>query len=958
MKVIKKMWWAAAVTFLLAVCSLFLPTYTAKAENNIDVTDSVTASGWVTQNELKVTYLSLGENVIPGIGYGIIDNDAYTYAQDYIAINGKTIREINSDTTLGASGWTYTVFPSNLDAKYKLPIIVYVNNGQLEIKIHGNYVETLGDVVEITAKAGLYFENGGTRYEVTQDKSFVVLGQKLNEAELAEGVTIEGWNQTGSAMELTYTIIRFPEGVLPSDIGYHVHDNDIGTQYHYIKDYITVNGKTVGDINTETDTSGYVFSSFPSTAADKYKLPIILEENEDKISVKFHNTYLETLDGDITITLKAGFYFVNGDTKYTLANDVSLLVESVKDVDITEDITIEGWNVTGNSQELTYTMIRFPEGVLSSELNYHVIDTSTWAYVQEYITINGKTVKEINEDTDTSNYVFSTFPSTNGAPFNVPVIIFENGNKFEVKIHNTYLETLDGDITITLKAGLNILNGMQNSITSADVSFVQKAIVEVDIADDISIEGWWAAGDKMELTYTTVRFPADVLYSEMNYDAMDKAAWRYLQEYIYFNGKSIKQINEETDVSNYEFSTFPSTAADKYKVPVIIFENNNALEIKFHNAYLQNAGYTYEVTVKAGLEILVGNTRYVVGKDVTQTLLQVTETDISGNFAINGWASTGDKMELTHTRIQFPAGVLPETLDYHAMDEAAWIYLQDYILLNGKSIRQINEETDVSGYEFSTFPSTEAAIYKVPIILFESGNSLELKIHNTYLQTVEGDLEITLKEGLYILAGAVKYVASKDVYFQLVGDIWADKNRTYTVTYYLNGEVYGTVEEYAFKTPFTLRADVTAAPGSTFSGWEYTPTSVIVQDMKIYGYIQPIRYTVTYHMNGGVNHSNNPIVYYAADGEILLQDATKEGAIFKGWYTSEDYTQKVEKLSPEQLGNIELYALFEGEEKKGNGWIIAVVAGAVVVVGGLTFAGVAIVLKKKKIMNKEKDDEI
>ena len=81
----------------------------------------------------------------------------------------------------------------------------------------------------------------------------------------------------------------------------------------------------------------------------------------------------------------------------------------------------------------------------------------------------------------------------------------------------------------------------------------------------------------------------------------------YLQEYILFNGKTLKEINAGTDTSSYLFYTFPSTADDKYKLPILIFENNNALELKFHNTYLQNAGDSLEITIKEGLQIVNGN---------------------------------------------------------------------------------------------------------------------------------------------------------------------------------------------------------------------------------------------------------------------------------------------------------------------------------------------------------------
>ncbi len=655
MKLIKKLLAMTAVAVAFIACLLSGPQVVAKAETTVDVTQNVLVSDWIVQSELKVTYLNLGADVIPNnVGYGIIDNNNYKYAQDYIAINGKTIKEINSDTSLKASTWTYTIFPSTADVKYKLPIIVYLNNGQLEIKIHSNYVALLGSYVEITAKAGLYFINDDTRYEVKEDKSFVVFGKKeALENDITESVKITGWDTTGNAGELTYTRIKLGTGVMPEDVSYGIIDD---ASYMYLQEYIAFNGETVADINANTDTSGYNFSTFPSSVDDKYKLPVIIYVNRGTLEVKVHNQYWQALKSDLIITVKSGLYVINGDKKYVVTQDVTYtLAKAIEEKDLAGNISLSVWNKTGDEKELTYTLINFGTGVLPSDIGYHVMDNhigTHYHYIKDYIVINGKTVAEINESTDDKDYVYSTFPSTTDAQYAVPVILFGNGDNLEVKIHNNYVATL------------------------------------------------------------------------------------------------------------------------------------------------------------------------------------------------------GEK------------------------------------------------------------------------------------------------IEITIKEGFYINQANVQYTLSRNANFILEGSIWADKDKVYTITYYLNGAVYGEAERLPYKTPFVLRDAPQTEAGYVFDGWECGDVSNVIQDMEIYGYTSAIRYNITYHLNGGVNDSTNPIVYYVTDGEIVLKEATKEGAVFKGWYTSGDYTQKVETISPEQLGDIELYALFEGgeAEAEGCGSSISMACGLV------TLMGAAILFTKKELL--------
>ena len=800
MKTIKKLSSVVLGLFAVSACAVGLNLQTASADedpmNLVDVTDNVSVTNWVDHAEWQVTYLSLGEGVIPDIGYGVIDQASYKYVQEYIVINGNTIQEINADDSLGAKDWTYTVHPSTMSDFYKIPIIVFENNDMLEIKIHDSYLETLGDKVEVTAKAGLYFEHNMTRYEVNADKTFTV------------------WE------------------------------------------------------------SG--------------------------------------------------------------------------EVDVTANISATGWDKTGDAKELMYTRLSLGAGVLPSTLGYGIIDKSAYKYLQEYIAINGKTVKEINEGTDVSGYNFATFPSTNGGVYAVPVIIYMNKDKLEIKVHSNYVATLGDKVELTVKAGFCIENNGVQYVVPADKTLTvwEKVIIpEVDITANISAEGWDKTGDAGELVYTRLSLGAGVLPSWLGYGIIDNSAFKYLQEYIAINGKTVKEINEGTDVSGYNFATFPSTANAKYKLPVLILLNGDLLEIKVHNNYAATLGDQVDLTVKAGFSVENDGKLYLVSEDKTLTIWEkaiLPESDIASNVSLSGWETTGDAGELTYVRIKLGEGVLPEEVYYGIMDRDEWKYLQNYVYFNGKSIKEINETTDVSSYVFSTFPSTENDIYKLPIIIYANNDALEIKFHNDYLQTAGDKLEITLKDGFCVVNNGVQYVLNKDMTFLRASNIWADVDRTYTITYYVNGVIYGEVEELPFNTAFTVRDDVVAEKGYAFSGWEYTATETVVQDMEIHGYIRPVCYTITYHLNGGKNDAGNPITYYVTDGEVTLKDATKEGAVFKGWYTSEDYSEKIDTLSADTLGDLQLYALFEEASKKGCGSVTGMGSAL------MTLAGVALLTKKRK----------
>lgn len=73
----------------------------------------------------------------------------------------------------------------------------------------------------------------------------------------------------------------------------------------------------------------------------------------------------------------------------------------------------------------------------------------------------------------------------------------------------------------------------------------------------------------------------------------------------------------------------------------------------------------------------------------------------------------------------------------------------------------------------------------------------------------------------------------------------------------------------------------------------------------------PVYYAITYHMNGGVNYSQNPGFYREGYAYNYINDPmTRAGYTFSGWYFDEKLTQKLEgRYLPADLkGPIELYA--------------------------------------------------
>lgn len=80
-------------------------------------------------------------------------------------------------------------------------------------------------------------------------------------------------------------------------------------------------------------------------------------------------------------------------------------------------------------------------------------------------------------------------------------------------------------------------------------------------------------------------------------------------------------------------------------------------------------------------------------------------------------------------------------------------------------------------------------------------------------------------------------------------------------------------------------------------------------------------YTITYNLNGGVNHPDNPTSYEGYLGDVTFYEPTREGHVFKGWYYESteyrnmpvDYFSRYEQMkwSASDLGNITIFAMWE-----------------------------------------------
>ena len=191
-------------------------------------------------------------------------------------------------------------------------------------------------------------------------------------------------------------------------------------------------------------------------------------------------------------------------------------------------------------------------------IEYRIIDGETTAgedytYLQDYIEFNGRTMRAINADTDTSDYEFITFPSSVGAPYNVPVMIYVGSKSgMQVRVHKDWLDErgiFSSGLKMTFKAGLYVDGKKPNEELSAYVP------VRYEIKSDITITKGgteWTCDAEFEKYKATEELieRKDIDFSKIDYKAISV---RELSEFVGYGDYT--QIGDES-VQNMFFQIY------------------------------------------------------------------------------------------------------------------------------------------------------------------------------------------------------------------------------------------------------------------------------------------------------------------------------------------------------------------------------------------------------------------
>ena len=149
---------------------------------------------------------------------------------------------------------------------------------------------------------------------------------------------------------------------------------------------------------------------------------------------------------------------------------------------------------------------------------------------------------------------------------------------------------------------------------------------------------------------------------------------------------------------------------------------------------------------------------------------------------------------------------------------------------------------------------------------------------------------------------------------------------TYDITYTLDGgtNAANNPADYTVETA-TITLEDASKDGYTFGGWysdaAFTTDNEVTEiatgstgNKEFFAkFSDAITYDIAYTLDGGTNDANNPADYTVETATITLEDASKTGRTFKGWYSEAAFTNQVTEIATGSIGDISLYAKYSDE---------------------------------------------
>ena len=210
--------------------------------------------------------------------------------------------------------------------------------------------------------------------------------------------------------------------------------------------------------------------------------------------------------------------------------------------------------------------------------------------------------------------------------------------------------------------------------------------------------------------------------------------------------------------------------------------------------------------------------------------------------------------------------------------------------------------------------------------MFENVDSLSAVVLSDSITQEVSDQILPIAGGLYVSPGmwvrdggdaAGTATIPTTAGYAEAGTYRAKSSLTYTLSFDLNGisgtanditvtynapiGTLPTVASEGYRLVWTVDGDVITAE----TAWLYMADKQAVAEWSV------IDYTIIYNLYGGTNDYYNPATYTIESSVIYLDDASRSGYRFLGWYDAATGGNKITKINNGSRGDVELHAHWE-----------------------------------------------
>lgn len=658
------------------------------------------------------------------------------------------------------------------------------------------------------------------------------------------------------------------------------------------------------------------------------------------------STYSTKVNNDVEILNFSNIVQINSSSTWTLntdiyaQNSIPSKIATLQIGDNTYYILVTAQS--GDVKLYTMNIRRLP--IYDVTYSNSLGTTYKTIQVQEESYVNGIALDNIRGYTfDSWQYDF-----THAIMQNTNIVALFNPNQYKIIYHSNFGddETLEQDVlydqTINFKPnnaftrnGYSLIKWNSDvEINEMQVSFSPNARYKYNLIENLEVYAEWQA-----INYS-IRY---YLYNSVN---------NYISSVT--NPNNIGQYTIETETlellspTSNGFTFLGWFTDNTYENKIEVIETGSTGHLNLY-AKWEVTRYSITYHLNDGINSENNPTEYTY---FTNTIILQNPLKVGYDFI--GWCRDESFNNITTEIIKGSCENIDLYAKWKVIDYVITYFISDSVEnSNNPTTYNIETETIVLqtptllGYDFIGFYSED--IFKNKITVIETGSFGDIELYakwelhsytityhlNDGINNIDNLLMYTILTETFTLGNPIKdgyafvnwYIEAnfENVIFQIlkgsVGDInvyakWSAV--VYTITYYLDdGTNNGNnVDTYTMESEDIILYDASKT-GYAFIGWysdnKYnnrigTISQGTYGNIFLYAKFDLITYSITYHLDSGINNENNPNSYTIEDETIILENITRDGYVFAGWYSEENFENIIMQIDKGSHKNYDIYA--------------------------------------------------